>query len=622
MTMKKIYIFLAGLALAASVSGCFSLDKEPEGVISTSTVFRTVGEMQKYLNNFYQDAFRGHPSTVNGTGIAFGDIMSDNMVYASVNTRLNGDMTLSSAGTLSAYNWIRAANFMINSLGNYTGSTDDVEYRQCVGEVYYFRAWYYFLLLKDYGGVTWVDQVLNPNIEELKLPRDSRTFITDKILADLDLAIENLQVQENNRSMRVHKDVARIFKSEVALFEATWEKYHKAKGDEFFDPEITDQKIDDYLQQAVDAVAPIIEGDGAGRWQIYSTGDPLNDYREMFVTLDLTSNPEVLWWKKYNIADNIGHSVTRFQNLGGGEKGITASLIDDYLTIDGRPFTGEERLAAKRVYGNELLPTVRDPRLSQTVCIPGQQLRPDTDENGTPDFVFTLPLLQGDPSGAYHRNATGYALLKHVEINPTDFSTIEGEYKSQTPAIQFRYADALLNFAEALAELDGAANEARIKAALKPLRDRVGMPEVDFDREFLADEDYPMYNVGGGNDKYIQVVRRERRVELACEGRRMYDIFRWAAADVLIKDYVPYGAMFTGSNLEGNEFYGDALVYDQPQDNNLFLTPADSRGDRYILPFGNLPNGYQFHVDRDYLLPIRQGMLTLTDNLWVQNPGW
>ena len=131
-----------------------------------------------------------------------------------------------------------------------------------------------------------------------------------------------------------------------------------------------------------------------------------------------------------------------------------------------------------------------------------------------------------------------------------------------------------------------------------------------------------MYKVGGGNDKYIQAVRRERRVELACEGRRMYDIFRWAAADVLIKDYVPYGAMFTGSNLEGNEFYGNSLVYDQPQDNNLFLTDADDRGDRYILPFGNLPNGYQFHVDRDYLLPIRQGMLTLTDNLWVQNPGW
>ena len=91
---------------------------------------------------------------------------------------------------------------------------------------------------------------------------------------------------------------------------------------------------------------------------------------------------------------------------------------------------------------------------------------------------------------------------------------------------------------------------------------------------------------------------------------------------MLIKDYVPYGAMFTGSNLEGNEFYGNSLVYDQDQDNNLFLTDEDDRGDRYIIPFDNLPNGYQFHVDRDYLLPIRQGMLSLTDNLWVQNPGW
>ena len=68
--MKKIYILFAGLALLPSVTGCFSLEKEPEVVISTSTVFRTTGEMEKYLNNFYNNAFRGHPSTVNGTGIA------------------------------------------------------------------------------------------------------------------------------------------------------------------------------------------------------------------------------------------------------------------------------------------------------------------------------------------------------------------------------------------------------------------------------------------------------------------------------------------------------------------------------------------------------------------------
>lgn len=622
--MKKIYILFAGLALLPSVTGCFSLEKEPEVVISTSTVFRTTGEMEKYLNNFYNNAFRGHPSTVNGTGIAFGDVQSDNMVYSSVDTRLNGALSVSNGAELTAYDWIRTVNFLLNNLDHYTGSTEDAAYKQCVGEAYYFRAWYYYGLLKDYGGVTWIDKVMDPDLEQLQLPRDSRTFIADKILADLDMAIENLQTQSSSASMRVHKDVARILKSEVALFEGTWEKYHKLKGDAFYDPEVTDDKIDDYLQQAVDAVAPIIDGAEAGRWRIYSTGNTLDDYRSLFVTYDLSSNPEVLWWKKYDIADNIGHSVTRFQNLGGGQKGITASLVDDYLTIDGKPYSKEERIEAKKVYGTELQPTVRDPRLSQTVCIPGQQLRPNTagDEEPSNAFIFTYPLLQGDPSGAYHSNATGYALLKHVEIDPADLSTIEGEYKSQAPAIQFRYAEALLNFAEALAELDGPGNAERIKAALKPLRDRVGMPEVDFDREFNSDSDYPMMNVAGGDDKYIQAVRRERRVELACEGKRMYDIFRWAAADVLIKGYTPSGAVFTGSDLEGNEFYGDALRYDQPADNNLFLTEADENGFRYIIPYGNLPNGYQFKVDRDYLLPIRDGMITLTNNLWVQNPGW
>ena len=70
--------------------------------------------------------------------------------------------------------------------------------------------------------------------------------------------------------------------------------------------------------------------------------------------------------------------------------------------------------------------------------------------------------------------------------------------------------------AEALAELDGAANASKIKEALRPLRERVGMPEMDFDREFNTDPDYPFNKL----DKYIQAVRRERRIEKALEGSR------------------------------------------------------------------------------------------------------
>ena len=85
------------------------------------------------------------------------------------------------------------------------------------------------------------------------------------------------------------------------------------------------------------------------------------------------------------------------------------------------------------------------------------------------------------------------------------------------------------------------------------------MPPVDFDREYNQEADYGFRNL----DKYIQAVRRERRVEKACEGRRQEDIMRWAAADELIVGKWPKGALFVGSNLENHPVYGDKLIYDQ-----------------------------------------------------------
>lgn len=592
------------------MTGCFDLDKTPEAVLSTSTAFKSTSEIQKYLNQFYESAYRGHPMVTESSGIGRGDDASDNMIPNAINTRLAGMTSLSNASQLGQYNYIRNVNFLILNLDNCkeTGAAMD----QCIGEAYYFRAWYYYQLLINYGGVTWIEELLDPVQEQMERPRDSRTFIADKILADLDIAIDHLQPQSNSASMRIHKDVARILKSEVALFEGTWEKYHKAKNTPFFDPGITDEKIKDYLQQAAEAAYEVMS---EGRWSIYR-GDPLTCYRDMFITLDLSSNPEVLWWKKYDAADNIGHSMTRYLNKGGGRTGASASLVDDYLTIDGRPFIGSEKDEAKKIYGTELQPTLRDPRLSQVVCIPGQPLRPN---NG---YVFEYPPLDGE---SYHQNTTGYSILKYVEFNTTYEATIDGEYKSQAPAIQFRYADALLNYAEALAELDGAGNATKIQEALKPLRERVGMPAVDFDREYNTDPSYPFRNL----DKYIQCVRRERRVEKAFEGCRLQDILRWAAADVLIHGVTPTGALLVGSDLENNPFYKDnqgnySLKYDQPSGNNVYLTGKPGDAKRYIIPFdpSPYPNGWQFDLNRDYLLPIQERMLTLTGNQWVQNPGW
>lgn len=620
--MKRRNIFL-GLVLILGLTGCYDLDKTPEGVLSTATPFTSIGEIRNYLDQFYQT---GNPKYyLNNQGVNFGDGLraqgfdagggqyiagydthSDNMSASSVSTRLAGETTLGNASRLTNYTAIRNLNFLLCNLDN-CPEKGTAAYEQYVGEAYYFRAWYYYQMFVNYGPLTWVETPIDPNIEEMKLPRDSRTIIADHILADLDNAITCLNEKSNSASMRIHKDVARALKSEVALFEGTWEKYHKAKGDKFYDTTATDEKIRDYFNQAVAAAQEVMN---RGVWQIYTSGNQLNDYRMIFQTTDLSNNPEVLWFKMYD-GDQIGNNVNRYLNQGGGSIGVTASLVDDYLTIDGKPFIGIERIEAKKVFGNELLPTLRDPRLAQTVCTPGQQLRPDD----TAPYYVVPPLIG---SSAYNQNMTGYSLLKHVQIDYT--GSLDAEFKGATPAIQFRYADILLNYAEALAELDGVGNAQKIITALQPLRDRVGMPGVDFDREYNQDPDYPFRNL----DKYIQVVRRERRIEKACEGRRLEDILRWAAADELIVGQWPKGALFIGSNLENHPQYGGKLVYDQSSGNNLFLTGKTGDPLRYIIPSNpaGYEKGWKFDVNRDYLLPIQQRMLSLTGGKWEQNPGW
>jgi hypothetical protein len=600
--MKKRNILL-GLAIMLGLTACYDLDKEPEGVPSTSTPFTSTGEMRNYLDQFYESAVRAQGFAAGGgAGIAGNDVNSDNMAASSVDSRLAGETALSSASSLSGYTNIRNVNFFLNNLDNCT-EKGSATYNQYVGEGYYFRAWYYYQMFINYGPLAWVETPLDPTVEATKLPRENRTTIADNILADLDKAISYLGEKSNSSSMRIHKDVARALKSEVALFEGTWEKYHKAENDAFYDKTVTDEKIRGYFTAAAAAAKEVMD---RNVWKIYTTGKPLNDYRELFQISDLSTNSEVLWFKKYD-GDQIGNNVNRYLNMGGGSAGVTASLVDDYLTIDGRPFVGQEKIDAKKVWGNELLPTVRDPRLAQTVCIPGQVLRPDQGGYNLPPLV----------ASGYHQNTTGYSLLKHVQIDYK--GNLDAEFKGATPAIQFRYADVLLNYAEALAELDGANNATEIKNALQPLRDRVGMPAVDFDREYNQDPDYPFH----GLDKYIQVVRRERRIEKACEGRRLEDILRWAAADELIVGKWATGALYIGSNLESNAGYS-SLVYDQASGNNFFLTGKSGDALRYIVPVNpnNYPNGWQFKLSRNYLLPIQERMINLTDNLWEQNPGW
>lgn len=602
---KLLYLFVALLFLS-SCNDDF-LNREPLDQLSTSGSLGTVNELRLYMNQFYE-YLPSHPSTTGGAGVAFDDARTDNMIFTAVNTRLNGQLTRSNAVALSEYTQIRGLNFFLSKAFSAKGSANDVN--QYIGEAYFFRAWFYYNLVTKYGDVSWVNSLLSTDDESTLLARDSRLVIVDSILNDLDKAAQLLGTKSNNSAMRIHKDVAWTMASRVALYEGTWQKYHKAKSTGFASDGVSDSKINEYLSKAKSSAKQVIDG---GRWQIYTTNKPLEDYKNMFITSDLRTNNEVMLWRKYNPTENIGHGTSKYLSTGGGDIGVTMSLVDDYLTASGEPFVGAVRNNTQKKYGDELQPTLRDPRLFQTVGLPGQPLRPNVEVPSYP------PINQS----GFNRNTTGFPMYKYVEYNNLPATSDDG--MSAAPVIFFRYAEVLLNYAEASIEL----GDDPIVAAniLQPLRKRVGMPNVDFTKEYNTSSDYPFSSLS----KELQAIRRERRVELVAEGTRLADIMRWAAADVLIVGKRPLGALFQGSNLgEQNSttgYYKDALLYfdiaPAGKSVNFYLSGAPGSSNRFIDPYKQvLPNGYGFKVNRDYLLPIQDRMIELTNGKWKQNPNW
>ena len=220
--IMKLRNILTVLAIMTAATACFKLDKDPEGVLSTNNPFRSTGEIQNYINQFYETAVRTQDFGMGGGNhIAGSDTYSDNMAASAPVARINGALSIGNAASLSAYTRIRNVNFLLNNKDNCDKTGN---YNQLIGEAYYFRAWYYYQLLKDYGGVAIVKEPLNPDLEAMQVGQDSRTAVTDFILEDLDEAISLLNEQNSAATMRVHRDVARALKSEVALFEGTWEK--------------------------------------------------------------------------------------------------------------------------------------------------------------------------------------------------------------------------------------------------------------------------------------------------------------------------------------------------------------------------------------------------------------
>jgi starch-binding outer membrane protein, SusD/RagB family len=597
------------LLLAGTLLGLFSCKKDsllnqtPPTTLNDASFWKTAGDLQNYMNNFYSNG-NIFPLYIENFSLAQFQIddNSDNMVNKAYNSRNNGENTLSSNGGYADWGDIRDANYFLANYQRVLSYDTWTDIESFVGEAYFFRALLYFQGLQNYGGLPWINKPLNVNDTALlyaqRLPRN---ITVDSIVQDLNNAIAFLPVKAKAQRMRIYREYAQAFKARVCLYEGTWEKYHA--NDAFG---VAGQNGQKYLQMAADAADSVIS---SGTFGLDNVG-VYNGYWELFNQTDYSSSREIIFWaaENFTIAPSgaySGGNTTQsiFQSGsggGGGNTGLAKSMVNDYLCTDGNPigtsplYEGDDSLA--HVVAN------RDPRLRQTIDLPG-----DTMVLNTPVSLYTLPSLLTNPI-----NTTGFQLYKGLNTDPKTNAN-NGRNGPVPGIIYMRYAEVLLTYAEARAEL-GTITQSDLDQSINLLRDRVGMPHLIL-ASIAPDPNWLFPNLS----PIINEVRRERRVELACEGFRFNDICRWAAAGSLIKGMMPSGAQINQYRTVNFAQPGASSPLYLVVGSNIF---TNNQG--YISPYANIPQvatGYKFNTNRDYLLPIDQTDMTINPNL-QQNPGW
>ncbi len=570
--MKRI--IYCSILLIVGFTACNDfLDRYPLDAISDVNYFTTPNDLKTYMNSFYSTSFFAKYPTHGA------DFDSDNQVGVNVNTRLEGTRVVATSGSIG-FGWIRRVNYFFDNYHKVKENHALSEYQQYLGEAYFFRALSYEVMLRSYGDIQWIAHTLNTNSPELYNARDSRDVVATNIILALDSAAMYLTADKTKGQGRVNRWIALLIQSRVALYEGTWQKYHA--GTPFG---VNNANPNKYFEKAAKAALELIT---EGPYDIYTTGDPYNDYRELFALQDYSNNQEIMFWREYD--NTLSRGENAFTNDRNhrmeypNNNSITKQLADSYLCSDGLPISISPLFEGYETLQDEM--KNRDPRFFQNVAPHDGVHRIQKD--GTIEYWGNVYNKLNTDS--YHNSPAGYINIKGY--NP-DMNYHVQQYE-ESPGIIYRYAEALLNYAEAKAEL-GTITQADLDISVNKLRRRVAMPDMKVSG--IATDpawDFPTLS------PLINEIRRERRVELACEGYRWNDIARWAAADELIVGTRPKG--FKASQLTKNPY---------PVDEEGFLDPFQKA----------LPNGYGFVLGRDYLNSIPITELVLNPNL-TQNPGW
>lgn len=572
---KKNIVWI--LALASFFGSCNDsfLERYPLDAVTSETFWKSEADFQAYTSTLYT-------YVPDHWELLWDDNVSDNYAPATYNAKAAGLHT-AETGTWD-WSFLRKLNIFLDNYGRAAIDQDIKD--EYAGEVRFFRAWMYYDRVVKYGDLPWVDHALNvTDTEILYGSRTPRCEVMDHIINDLTFAVEHLP--ESREEGRINKYTALHLKSRICLYEGTYRKYHKVGTD-----------YADYLRQAVEAAEAIMN---SGRYALYSTGNPQEDYHNLWLIKDLRNNPEAILYRHYDY-DLLGHGSTPSRTIPFDNNGLTKDMVDDYLCLDGKPIALSPLYKGDMTLHDQF--ANRDPRLSQTIVMPGIYFFKECDSDEIVPRLFVA-------SGYGSCTSTGFHWMK--SYNADD----EGKYgKADTDFPIFRYAETLLNYAEAQAELNSLSQEG-VDKTINLLRRRVGMPDMII-TDLQRDPDSDMTKAAGYLEEEVPVlleeIRRERRVELACEGFRRRDILRWRAGKFYEKPVLGarWSYFLTLTKKDGSPIY----------DNKDVGTDIFINKDGYIEPYQkSLPNGRVFNPDKHYLEAIPLGELSLNPNLG-QNPGW
>jgi hypothetical protein len=551
--MKRIiYILAAGLLFFSACKKDF-LDRYPLDAISDENYWETSEQLKLAANGTY--AYLKAKTNVDLENIGDNTTWPTTTDFQRISTGNYGsDLGSVNAEWTNAYDGIRRCNHFLE---NYNRGVEVpvAEKERYAGEVRFIRAYLYYLLTSFYGDVPLLTKTLTPQDEELYGKRQARNEVVDFMLAELDSCTAKLPTSYGAVDYgRITKGAALAFKARVAL------QHNKF----------------DVAETAAKAVMDL------NIYSLYSNGNKATSYYELFTYKGEQSkngsNKETIL-ARVHVPEVSMHNLSREIQVPDQEIrwNPTKSLVDAYLCKDGLPIN-KSPLYSELTYADIF--KNRDPRMVQTVLAPGSAWKglDDGDADNTPNDIYNWPKFTSDKKGAV--TVTGYYFTKYCEL-----STVGVVSKDENDIILIRFAEVLLTWAEARLE-QGKLTQTDINNSVNKIRDRVGMVPM-----LITD-----ITANGLNLR--DEIRRERRIELALEGQRWFDLMRWKQGSLLAADV---------KGMKKSLARVPSEISSRPADANGFLIFNTNR---------------IFVEPKHYLWPVPLVQYQRNENLLPQNPGW